>query len=82
MLLCGLAIVAVTFWDTTHVSSRFSHVAQQVEQQRRLTHALPHVHARVAPGIVIAAGGGVIMVFAAVIDRVLFDETVIEVEDD
>jgi hypothetical protein len=82
VLLCGLAIVGVTFWDTTHVSSRFGHVAQQVEQQKRLAHALPRVHARVDPGIVIAAGGGAILVFAAAVDRLLFDEAVIEVQDD
>jgi hypothetical protein len=82
VLFCGLAVVAVTFWDTTHVSSRFSHVAQQVEQEKRLNRVAPRVRTRVAPGIVIAAGGGVLMVFAAVIDRILFDEEVIEEEED
>jgi hypothetical protein len=82
VLLCGLAVVAVTFWDTTHVSSRFSHVAQQIEQQRRLNRVAPRVLTRVDPGIVIAAGGGVLMVFAAVIDRFLFDVEVIEEDED
>ena len=81
LLVFGLAIVAVTFWDTTHVSSRFSHVADRIEQERQATRVAPRVRTRVSPGIVIAAGGGVILVFAAVIDRFLFDEEIIEEED-
>ena len=75
--------LGVTFWDTTHVSSRFGHVAQRVEQEQRLTRVAPRVRTRVDPGIVIAAGGGVLMVFGAVIDRLLFDveEQIVEDED-
>lgn len=81
LLLFGIAIVLVTFWDTTHVSQRFSHVARSVARVRLETRIAPRVRTRIAPGIIIAAAGGVVMVFAAVIDRFLVDEEVIEVED-
>lgn len=83
MLVFGIAIMAVTFWDTTHVSQRFSHVASRVAEERLSspTHLAPRVRTRVAPGIIIAAGGGVLMVFAALIDRFLVDQDVIVVED-
>ncbi len=83
MLLFGIAVVVVTFWDTTHVSQRFSHVASRVSEERRSSpgHLAPRVRTRVAPGIFIAAGGGALMVFAALIDRFLVDQDVIVVED-
>jgi hypothetical protein len=80
-LMCGLAIVAVTYWDTTHVSSRFSHVVQQIAAEKRIGGVAPRLRTRVDPGIVIAAGGGVLLIFAAVVDRLLADTVVVEVED-
>jgi len=82
LLLCGLLIVAITFWDTTHVSQRFSHVAQRVAEEQRLSRVAPRVRTRVAYGIVIAAIGGVLMLFAAGIDRFVANEQVIIEEDD
>jgi hypothetical protein len=81
LLLCGLAIAGVTFWDTTHVSERFSYVAHRVALVQSQTHVAPRVATRISYGIVLSAAGGVMLVFAAVIDRFLADEQVI-VEDD
>jgi len=82
LLIAGLAIGAVTFWDTTHVSSRFSYLAHQIAAEKRITHVAPRIHTRVALGIVIAATGGVLLVFAAAIDRLLAEEEVVVEEDD
>src|SRR5947209_16105440 len=35
VLVFGIAIVVTTFWDTTHVSQRFSHVAGRVAEEKR-----------------------------------------------
>ncbi len=81
VLIFGIAIVLTTFWDTTHVSERFSHVAARVAEETLKTRVAPRVRTRVSSGIILAAAGGVIMVFAAVIDRFLVDEKVVVVED-
>ncbi|MHB8576192.1 MAG: hypothetical protein ACYDCQ_12770 [Dehalococcoidia bacterium] len=81
ILAFGIAVVLVTFWDTTHVSDRFHHVAQAVANDLRLSRTAPRVHTRITYGIVIAAAGGVLMVFAAVVDRFLVPVVVV-VEDD
>ncbi|HLZ71133.1 MAG TPA: hypothetical protein VKV26_14625 [Dehalococcoidia bacterium] len=80
LLLGGLAIVAITFWDTTHVADRFSYVGRRLQEERRLNRA-PRLRTRISPGIVISAGGGVLLVFAAVIDRFLAEEEIVVEED-
>ena len=81
LLVFGVAVVVVTFWDTTHVAERFSHVGTRVAEEKRVGRAAPRVRTRVAPGIAIAAAGGVAMVFAALVDRLLTDEEVVVVDD-
>ena len=81
LLIFGVAVVMVTFWDTTHVSQRFSNVARKVAAERGQSQIAPRVHTRIAPGIILAAAGGVVMVFGAVIDRMLSDEVIVEVDD-
>lgn len=81
LLICGLAIGAITFWDTTHVSDRFSYLARRVAEAR-VNRMAPRVRSRIAPGIVISAAGGVLLVFAAVIDRFLADEVLVIEEDE
>jgi hypothetical protein len=76
LLLGGLAIVAITFWDTTHAADRFSYVGRRVQQERRQNRA-PRISTRISPGIVISAGGGVLLVFAAVVDRFFADEEIV-----
>lgn len=81
VLLLGLGVLGVTFWDTTHVAQRFSPVARQVAQDLRLSHVAPRVRTRVATGIVIAAIGGAALVVAAVVDRFVVDEELVIEED-
>ncbi|HZQ34952.1 MAG TPA: hypothetical protein VFD32_03390 [Dehalococcoidia bacterium] len=80
LLLGGLAIGGITFWDTTHVADRFSYVGRRLQEERALNRA-PRLRTRISPGIVISAGGGVLLIFAAVIDRVLAEEVIV-VEDE
>ncbi len=80
LLLGGLAIGAITFWDTTHAADRFSYVGRRLQEERRLNRA-PRLRTRISLGIVISAGGGVLLVFAAVIDRVLTEEEIVVEED-
>lgn len=81
VLLFGIAILAVTFWDTTHVAQRFSPVAKRVAQDFQVTRIAPHVRTRVARGVVIAALGGAALVVAAVVDRFVVDEELVVEED-
>jgi hypothetical protein len=81
VLLFGIGVVAVTFWDTTHVSQRFSPVARQVAEDLRLNRVAPRVRTRVGSGLVVAALGGTAMVVAAVVDRFLVDEELVVEED-
>lgn len=80
LLLGGLAIGGITFWDTTHVADRFSYVGRRLQEERALNRA-PRLRTRISPGIVISAGGGVLLIFAAVIDRVLAEEVIVVEEE-
>jgi hypothetical protein len=81
VLLLGIGVLGVTFWDTTHVAQRFSPVARQVAQDLRLNRVAPRVRTRVASGIVLAALGGAVLVVAAVVDRFVVDEELVIEED-
>jgi hypothetical protein len=76
LLLGGLVIGGITFWDTTHVADRFGYVGRRLQQERQLNRA-PRIRTRISVGIVISAGGGALLVFAAVIDRFLADEEIV-----
>lgn len=83
VLVCGLLVVGVTFWDSTHVKDRFTNVRSTVAQEKQITRVAPRVHARLSPWIIVSSGGGALLVFAAVIDRFIEDEViVVEVDDE
>lgn len=82
VLVCGLAVVGVTFWDVTHAKTRFSGVRRSVEEQLRLTQVAPRLHVTPSPWIVVSGGGGAALIVAAVIDRLIEDEEIIVEEDD
>lgn len=82
VLLCGLAVVGITFWDVTHAKTRFSGVKRSVEQELRITRVAPRVHVRPSPWIAVSGGGGVALIVAALIDRLIEDEEIVIEEDD
>jgi hypothetical protein len=81
VLLCGLAVVSITFWDVTHAKTRFSGVKRSVADELRMTRVAPHVHVRPSPWIAISGGGGAALIVAALIDRLIEDEEIV-IEDD
>ena len=82
VLVCGLAVVGVTFWDVTHAKTRFSGVRRSVADQFRLTQIAPRVRAMPSPWIVVSGGGGAALIVAALIDRLIEDEEIVVEEDD
>ena len=82
VLVCGLVVVGVTFWDVTHAKTRFSGVRHSVADQLRLTQVAPRVHVIPSPWIVVSGGGGAALIVAALIDRLIEDEQIVVEDDD